>query len=366
MKIIQVIFSLCSGGAEKFVVDLSNQLSIMGHEVEVCMLLATDNEKFLFNRRFLNSQIHFHSMGWSNGFSLSKARQLEKHILDVQPNVVHCHLNVIPYIYRIARMNKNIKFIHTLHSLAEKTCGGYLQKRVNYYFYSHKYIQPICISDRCKKSYYDFYKLNNAPFINNGRSRMVASPLFETVKKEVNSLKGTENTKVFIHVARFDKQKNQQLLIDAFNYLDKKDVDFLLLIIGNGYYSNEGMKLQSKSCRKIVFLGEKANVADYLLSSDAFCISSICEGLPISLIEALSCGLTPICTPVGGIPDVIKNGINGYLSIDLSIEGYVRSIMNFLDRPIDKDTLVSNYMEEYSIQQCAKKYEEIYRGNFGC
>ena len=40
MKIIQLIYSLCSGGAEKFVVDLSNQLALMGHDVTLCMLLA--------------------------------------------------------------------------------------------------------------------------------------------------------------------------------------------------------------------------------------------------------------------------------------------------------------------------------------
>ena len=78
MKIIQLIYSLCSGGAERFVVSLSNQLAEMGHDVTVCMLLSSGNEKYMFNRQFMRPEVHFHSMDFEPGFSLRKVRALEQ------------------------------------------------------------------------------------------------------------------------------------------------------------------------------------------------------------------------------------------------------------------------------------------------
>ena len=111
MKILQLIYSLSSGGAEKFVVDLSNQLAKMGHDVTLCMMLRDDKiDTLTFNKQFLSSSVKFHSMQFVRGFSLGKCRQLEKYIMNENPDVVHCHLNVIPYIYKLAIQNKKIKF----------------------------------------------------------------------------------------------------------------------------------------------------------------------------------------------------------------------------------------------------------------
>ena len=54
MKIIQIIYSLSSGGAEKFVVDLSNQLAKMGHDVTLCMLRDDKIDTLTFNKQFLS------------------------------------------------------------------------------------------------------------------------------------------------------------------------------------------------------------------------------------------------------------------------------------------------------------------------
>ena len=119
--------------------------------------------------------------------------------------------------------------------------------------------------------------------------------------------------------------------------------------------------MQERANPKIKFLGEKNNVNDYLLCSDAFCLSSIYEGLPISLLEALSCGITPICTPVGGVPDVIKDGENGYLSKGFETNDYCKAIRKFIEKPINKNLLVNFYKKNYSMEVCAGKYEEYFK-----
>ena len=359
MKVIQLIYSLSSGGAEKFVVDLSNQLTNNGVDVTVCMLRSDDEYSLTFNKQFLCNRVKFHSMKFKRGFSFGKCRQLEKFILSENPDVVHCHLNVIPYIFRLALFNKNITFVHTLHNMASNTVVN-IQYYLNRFFYGYNIIHPVCISKLCQKSYETYYRLRNAPFIDNGRAFVSPSIYFEEVKKEVFSYKWTDCTKIFIHVARCHPQKNQDLLVRAFNRLIEKRIDATLLILGYGYDSEEGRRLQKIACNKIHFLGEKNNVNDYLLCSDVFCLSSSCEGLPISLLEALSCGVTPVCTAVGGIPDVITDGVNGYLSSELSIDAYCEALQRFIINPLSRNTLINYFKANYSIEVCAVNYERFY------
>lgn len=361
MKIIQLINSLSSGGAEKFVVDLSNQLAENGNDVTICILLK-EKKEFIFNKQFISPKVKFFSFNAEAGFSISKYNKVNRYIRIQKPDVVHCHLNVIPYIFKMAMFNRKIKFFHTLHNVASNTGGVGLQYYVNRFFYRNNLIRPVCISKLCQKSYEEYYRLYNAPYIDNGRSIVNPSEQFEEIKREIESYKHSPNTKVFVHVARFNKQKNQDLLIDSFNKLDKENCDYTLLIIGKNFDTPGGRKLQEKANKKIRFLGEKNHVNDYLLCSDAFCLSSIYEGLPISLLEALACGITPICTSVGGITDVIIDGQNGYLSEGLDVENYCQAIKKFIKKAIDKDTLINFYRENYSMEICAEKYEKLFRG----
>lgn len=363
MKIIQMIYSLQSGGAEKFVVDLSNRLSELGHEVEVCMLRDDTEDKAVFNRQFLSPSVKVHSLKMARGFSFAKCRLVERYLKDRMPDVVHCHLNVIPYVYRFALQYRNIVFVHTLHNIASKTGGGNMQYYLNRFFYKHNFIYPVCISRLCQESYMSYYRLNNAPFIDNGRAFVCPSECFDKVRQEVSIYKKHTEDLVFVHIARCDEQKNQQLLVDAFNKLDKEGLNFVLLVIGNGYDSGLGKQLQSSACERIHFLGEKNNVNDYLMCSDAFCLTSHYEGLPITLLEALSCGVTPICTAVGGIPDVIKDGEYGYLSADQSVEAYCDAIRRFVATPILSEALVDYYKANYSMETCAAKYEALFAAN---
>lgn len=359
MHIIQLIYSLSSGGAERFVVDLSNELANMGHDVTLCMLLKDDNAGLTFNKKFINANVKFHAMNFDRGFSIHKSDLLQNYIKKENPDIVHCHLNVIPYVFRLCLFNRRIKFFHTLHNIAEHASGSRWQYHINKFYYKHNLIRPICISKLCLESYINLFKLNNAPVIDNGRAVPDISDKFNTVKAEVDYLKHGQSP-VFIHVARYNFQKNQELLIDSFNVLYENGLNYTLLIIGNGYNSDDGIKLQKRACKNIHFLGEKDNVCDYLLCSDAFCLSSRYEGLPISLLEALACGLTPISTSVGGIPDVIEDGVTGYLSSGLDAASYIDAVKRFIDKPLAKGMLINYFKNNYSMEVCARKYEVEY------
>lgn len=360
MKIIQLIYSLSSGGAERFVVNLSNELIRQGHDVTICMLREDTEPMLTFNKIFLRQEIKFCSLNFNLGFSFKKVALVEAFIKEHNPEVVHCHLNVIPYIFRLSFCNRNIKFVHTIHNIASKAAGSKKQYYLNKLFYRSKIIQPVTISKECNKSYVDFYHLNNSVCIDNGCPSVYSSDLLSIVALEIESYKTCLNTPVFIHIARCFPQKNQQLLIDVFNKLNDEGVDYTLLVIGNGFFEEKNRILVDNACDKIHFLGEKNNIGDYLLCANAFCLTSVYEGLPISLIEAMSCGVPSICTPVGGIPDVVIDGITGFLSKNLTAESYIEAIKVFLKSRIQSDVIIDEYKKRFSIVKCTEKYLSVY------
>lgn len=361
MKIIQLIYSLSSGGAERFVVSLSNQLVELGHEVTICMLLS-DDERTAFNMQFANPKVRIHTMRFKSGFTFKKVKCVEQFIIAEMPDVVHCHLNVIPYIFRLSLRFSNICFVHTLHSVAENASGKKYQKLINRFFYSRGLVIPVTISKQCQYSFVDYYNLPAPVIIDNGCDKPSKTSLFKQVCLEVDSYKSDPSSPVFIHVARYHEQKNQIMLIEAFNELDSRGEDFILLVLGDGFTQGEGAELKAKACEKIHFLGLKNNVADYLYCSDAFCLTSIYEGLPISLLEAIACGVVPICTNVGGIADVIEDGKIGFLSQVISVDSYVSTLLKFLtsQENVSRETLISKFNNEYSMELCAKNYQIVY------
>lgn len=221
-------------------------------------------------------------------------------------------------------------------------------------------VQPVTISDLCHDTYIEYYNLHNDITIPNGCPPALPTAHLSDVQMEIKSYKQTPKSKIFIHVARFSKEKNQRLLIEAFNRLYNENEDFILLIIGRGFDSEEGKKLVNYACDRIHFIGEKSNVADYLSCSNAFCLTSVYEGLPISLLEAMSTGVVPVCTAVGGIPDVVTDGISGFLA-DVNIDSYVDALHRFISSPPQKQVVIKEYNEKFSMRKCALNYLRIYQ-----
>jgi glycosyltransferase involved in cell wall biosynthesis len=152
------------------------------------------------------------------------------------------------------------------------------------------------------------------------------------------------------------------MLIRAFNRLKDDGNDIILLVVGSGFEMETG--LLSLARNHIHFLGAKANVMDYLYASDAFCLSSVTEGMPISLIEAMACGCIPVCTPVGGILNTIQDGVTGFLSKSISEDDFLDALKRLIREKdtIDRQRIIDYSYSNFSIGKCSEKYLELYEG----
>lgn len=359
MRIVQIIGQLSSGGAERFTVNLCNELNNLGHEVHLIIFKA-ETDSALFCQQFLHDKVFFHTFALKGAPFWKVSTKLCYAIKKIQPDIINCHLDSIKYlipVYLLSRAN----VFHTLHNIASKASGDTKLHSILYKFlYKTGMVQPVTISDLCHDTYIEYYNLHNDITIPNGCPPALPTAHLTDVQLEIKSYKQTPKSKIFTHVARFSKQKNQKLLIEAFNRLYNENEDFVLLIIGRDFDSEEGKKLVNSACDRIHFIGEKSNVADYLSCSDAFCLTSVYEGLPISLLEAMSMGVVPVCTAVGGIPDVVTDGISGFLA-DVNIDSYVDALHRFISSPPQKQVVIKEYNEKFSMKKCALNYLRIYQ-----
>ena len=362
MRILQIIPSLGSGGAERFAVDLCNEMREQGQEVYLCTIQNPNEADYGFYLHELNKEVNFVSLYQAKGFRWQNIFKLKKWIDKINPDIIHLHLSAFLYGYFLSFLICK-PYIHTIHSLVDKTIPNKLLLTINKYLYRSGRIKAITISNECLLSYKNSYGLTNAALIFNGRKQVAKTEQFNEIFEEVQLLKKTTDDIYFIHIARYHEAKNQQMLIDVFNRLEKEEKHFQLLVIGDWSFCEEANELKKKAGERIHFLGTLTNVQDYLYCADAFCLSSVYEGLPISLLEALSCGCVPVCTPVGGIKDVVQNEVTGFLSDSVSEDDYYRAVNRFMESKdkIKREDLMKYFQNSFSIEKTASSHIELYK-----
>lgn len=365
MKIVEVITFLGSGGAERFMVDLSNELS---KENEVFLITILDDKKDVEVRNFyrfaIDSKVHYINLGLPNGLSYSNQIAVRKAINEIHPDVVHFHMlcSLTYSAWATLSLAWKYKMYLTIHSdLRNGYDRGFLKFICNTLGRLGKF-KLACLSNKNYSDFKMFYPHTTSRCIVNGRAPITPTDSFGEVANEMSTYRHTTDSKLFVHVARFHPVKNQSLLIEAFNALIDEGANVDLVVIGANFDCEDGNKLQQKAHKRIHFIGAHKNISDYILNADIFCLSSDYEGMPITLLEASLAGMPAVCTPVCGAVDLIKNGVNGYLSKDHSLKEYKAALNKAIE---NFDCIKSNAMKmkdnsPYTISECAKKYIEYF------
>lgn len=360
MKIVQVIPTLSSGGGERFVVDLSNELVESGFEVILCSLFNPIGELGFYKNQ-VNSKIRIISPHKKVGLSPSTFFKMIKLIVKEKPDVIHSHLASLPYV---AICDLFYKGVHTIHNDARIEAANKINQLVRKFYFKLNLCTPITISIESQKSFERYYGYK-AERIDNGRNIDANMHVSNSVRDEVESYKRTNGTKVIVQVARFHPQKNIPMMAEVAKRLYEEGYDFTILFIGSTSDESiyEEVKRIMPPCCHI--LGERQNPLEYMKLADVFALSSLYEGFPITLIEALGIGTMPVCTPVGGIPNVINDGYNGVLSKGTSSGEYYEALKKAMLMTREeyakmKVNAIKSY-EPYSMKKCASSYISLYK-----
>jgi glycosyltransferase involved in cell wall biosynthesis len=360
-KIIHVVGSLDHGGAERFVTDLCNELARKPLDVILVSLCENAVNDSLIDQ--VSERVQYVSFSKKKGLSLAVLLRLTQWLRKQRPTVVHSHLNSSEYLMFYRLISRRTSFYHTLHNVAEEECPEFPLKLIRKIFYSLNMVTPVTISAECSDSYRRYYHLKNDQMIENARNTIQPTPLRASLEK---IYKSSPDEILLVHIGRISIEKNQALLIRAVKSLNQTEAKKCrLLMIGEIKDALLYHKLLSLAGGdpQIEFLGLRKNIADYLSIADAFCLSSSWEGMPISLIEAMSLGCIPVCTAVGGIPDMITDGFNGFLSKPDDLNAYRNALRKIIRgenlSKLSKRT-VQTYRNRYQIGISAGKYLNMY------
>ena len=378
MKIIYIIPSLQIGGAEKIALQLCNHFVSKGdHEVILCVCGGGIDSIYLEQ---LDKKIKLIEFKKKNFFYTQfPIRMIWKtiafwrmwHILRREkPDIVNTHLGVVFY-FNIFSVFLPYKFFHTIHNIANievDSKNKFLQKLFFVFrkrFFSSKKVIPIAVSDAVAVSIKKYYKIS-CPVINNGVVGLRKSECYDEVREDIRKLKKDNTTKIFINIARIHPQKNQKVLVNIFKDLEYENV--ILVILGSVLDESKYLldEINAIQADNVFFIEGQPNVGDYLSCSDFFCLPSLWEGLPLALLEAMSINIPVICTPVGGVVNVIQDGVNGFLSKstdDKDILEVIQTALRTDKKNLQEMTLRAkkDFLEKYKMNHCGDQYLNLYQ-----
>ncbi|PGL71937.1 N-acetyl-alpha-D-glucosaminyl L-malate synthase BshA [Bacillus sp. AFS055030] len=179
-----------------------------------------------------------------------------------------------------------------------------------------------------------------------------------------------EHEKVIIHISNFRQVKRTKDVVDVFN-LVRKEIPSKLLLVGDGPEISSLCKLVRELGieKDVLFLGKQENVEELLSMSDIKLLLSSKESFGLVLLEAMACGVPCIGTRVGGIPEVIEHGENGYICELGDIEQIAYYTLNLLqDEELFKR--ISNRAQEivkerFQSNKIVSQYLSIYNEILG-
>lgn len=351
MKILHVITSLTTGGAEHLMVDLLPRLRDLGNEVE---LLIFDGTRTAFYEELEQNAITIHSFGI--GGNVYHPRNIFKLMKFVgKYDIIHTHNTACQLFAPIAKMLKcsKTKLVTTEHSATNRRRGKWYLKPVDKWMYN-RYRYIICISEQPAENLRKHIGAKDSIIVvNNGVD--VARFLYPIKDISLN------HTFVITQVSSFNDAKDQDTLVKAIKELPD---NYRLQLAGDGVRRPkvEDLARSLDVADRVDFLGIRTDIPDILQSSDIVVLSSHWEGLSLSSIEGMASGRPFIASDVDGLHEVVKDA--GILFPHSDYKLLAKEIRQLCNNPVHYNVVARECQErakQFDISVMAEKYNETYK-----
>ncbi|MBW2021722.1 MAG: glycosyltransferase [Deltaproteobacteria bacterium] len=357
INVLHVVLGLQTGGLERVVLDLITHSSDDIKMHLVCLDEIWDNEDLLIDKCVPWSELHNYGR-----HKLRTIYSLVRFIYRYQINLIHTH-NPGPHFYgSIAGRITGIPVVHTKHGRNyQKPYNRFWLNRISG-FLSNKI---ICVSKDVKKVAVniDKFPAHKLVTIING----VEVNRFAGVFMDRTKYLGINADIVIGNVGRIAWEKDHKTLLEAFSLLKRWGRECHLLIVGDGPMKDECVLLaESMGIQENVsFVGNRKDVPQLLACMDIFALSSVSEGTPLTLLEAMAAELPVVCTSVGGNADIVVDGVTGLVVPARDPYSLAKSLdMLILDKTM-RVTMGGKGSErvrkEFSIKKTVNEYEALYK-----
>lgn len=294
MKILHVITSLATGGAEHLMVDLLPRLRDLGNEVE---LLIFDGTRTPFYEQLEAAGIKIHSLGvGGNVYNPLNIFKLVRFIRKY--DVIHTHNTACQLFVPVAKCLTlgGAKLVTTEHSTSNRRRGKWYFEILDKWMYA-KYKNIICISEPSEESLRGY--LGNTYPIMTIKNGVDVGRFLNAMPVDL----GLEDCKKITMVAGFRYEKDQPTVIKALKFLPE---NYHVLLVGDGEKRGELETLIASEglVERVHLLGIRSDVPQILKSSDVVVMSSHREGLSLSNVEGMASGHPFVASDVEGLREV--------------------------------------------------------------
>jgi glycosyltransferase involved in cell wall biosynthesis len=287
-------------------------------------------------------------------------------------DILHCHLHKAS-VYgaisaRVAGVPVVFSHVHGLNrskSWQRKLINRLVLRKVNKIFAVGESVRKDVLESNPFLSPEKVVSLGNS--IDYGRYNQVE--ISKQQAKEDIGLKA--DSFVFGTIGRLTLTKGYSYLIEAFAQLKEQIPSAHLIFVGEGRLQNEleQQAAETPYADSIHFLGPRSDITSILKAIDVFVLSSIAEGLPRSLLEAMAARVPCIGTKVGGIPEILADGEFGYLVSPKDDDALAEAMMKIANiSEQEREKLIKKawqrVADEYSHETVRKKLENIYETEY--
>ena len=343
--VLFVTATLTSGGSERVMSILANELSKKGHHISILCI----NKHIVFYPISSDVKVVFVEDEIGSESLFKKILWLRKYVNEVKPDVVIPFMEAVYCVTLLSLIGMHVPIISSERIDPRKS--PFIRNILRRFFLpltTHLVVQTQDI-----KNFYPSF------------IRKKTSIIYNPVSDEVFS-KGSNDKMInrIINVGKLDAQKNQTMLIKAFAKVAPLFPDLQLVIYGEGPLRAELESLVSsfKLQDRVLLPGRTEHVIDEMRKSKIFCFSSDYEGMSNALLEAICVGLPVITTNVSGASELVQNGVNGFI-VDVRNEAQMVSAMKtlLLDADLMKRFSSANRSQasKYSIDAIVNQWEHL-------
>ncbi len=341
LRVLLTIDEASLGGGQMHVLLLAKYLQMADFDVEI----ATEANGWLVTEA-LNLNLIVHQITISNQFTLQSFQHIRELLITGQFDILHTHGGTAGFWVRsvAAGLKRRHVIIHTYHGLhylnilegsgqaSKQAIKRLIFKRIDRLLlrYTNRII-CVCRSDYDKAIAAGVAMIDRTSIIFNGiEVEKFSMPLNQVIARQI--FEAEPNEFIFGNVGRLHEQKGHKFLLQAMAKMKNRA---RLMIVGDGRLRQELMNLatQLNISDRVLFLGARTDIYEFLSAINVFVMPSLWEGQPIALLEALAIGKPCIASAVDGIPEIITDGVNGYLVISKDIETLAKIMDLAIEQP---------------------------------
>ncbi len=351
-KIIHIVESWGSG-VFSFIVDLVNKTH---EEYEIIILHGKREETFENYEDYFPKDVKLvHIKNFTRSISplkdIKAFLEIRKIIKNEKPDIVHLHSSKAGFLGRFAVNTKKIKVLYNPHGFAFLARDISKSKSKLFMIAEKIAAKRNCTIICCSNGEYEealkFTK--NTICINNG----IDIDALQEISNDIKEKKIDFNNLKICTVGRTSAQKNPKL----FNDIAASLPEYKFTWIGGG---KEDELLTSSNITVTGWLSTKEDALKILNENDIFILTSLWEGLPLSLLEAMYFKKICIVSDCIGNRDVIRNGENGFICKNK--EEFVETIKRIKDADLKaiKDTALKDIEQTYNLNVMSNEYRKVY------